>query len=365
MAPRSEARDIPRLDLLDGWPLPDSQADWYGAPAAETTLLDAYRGGRMHHAWLVGGPKGIGKATLAYRFARFAFAHPDPRSEAVAAATSLNIDPDEPAFRRVAGRGHPNLLTLERPYREDRKRFLTELSVDQIRRTVAFFGSTSGESGWRIAIVDPADEMNVSAANALLKVLEEPPSRSLFFVICHSPGRLLPTIRSRCRRIDLAPLSTQAIVQAIQANEGGDFSDNDIALAAALSEGSLRRAILLLQDGGLAVYRRFAEFAARLPNADIGGMHALADSVSKRGADDAYDGFLDVVRGWLGRRVRGDGEPAGGPAPSAASAGLPLARWAEVWEKVNETAAEAEALNLDRKQVVLSILMSFAQATRM
>ncbi len=360
-----DTSEIPRLDALDGWPMPDSQPAWFGDAAAETALLDAYRGGRMHHAWLVGGPKGIGKATLAYRFARFAFAHPDPRADAVAAATSLAVAPDDPAFRRVAGRGHPNLLTLERPYKEDRKRFLTELSVDEIRRTVSFFGSTSGEAGWRIAIVDPADEMNASAANALLKVLEEPPAKSLFFVISHSPGRLLPTIRSRCRRIDLAPLSADAIAAAIRATEPGDFSDGDVALAAALSEGSLRRAILLLQDGGIAGYRRFSSFAATLPHADIAAMHGLADSVSKRGADDTYDGFLDVVRGWLGRRVRGEGEPAGEAAPSGAAAAVPLARWAEVWEKVNETSAEAEALNLDRKQVVLSILMSFANATRM
>ena len=152
----SDLQDVPRIDRLDGWPLPDSQPAWFGDPAAETALLDAYRGGRMHHAWLVGGPKGIGKATLAYRFARFVLAHRDPQAPAVAAAGGLAIGPDDPVFRRVAGQGHANLLALERPYREDRKRFLTELSVDQIRRTVSFFGSTSGEEGWRIAIVDPA-----------------------------------------------------------------------------------------------------------------------------------------------------------------------------------------------------------------
>ncbi|MCB1487366.1 MAG: DNA polymerase III subunit delta' [Bauldia sp.] len=365
MAAAADPQDVPRIDRLDGWPLPDSQSEWFGDPAVETTLLDAYRGGRMHHAWLIGGPKGIGKATLAYRFARFVLAHPDPQSAEVAAATSLAIPPDAPVFRRVAGRGHPNLLALERPYREDRKRFLTDLNVDEVRRTVSFFGSTGGEQGWRIAVVDPADEMNASAANALLKVLEEPPRRSLFFVISHAPGRLLPTIRSRCRRIELSPLSDAAIAGAIRASRPGEFDDDDIALAASLSEGSLRRAILLLQEDGIAGYRQFAAFAATLPNADVGAMHALADAVSKRGADDAYDGFLDTVRGWLGRRVRGEGEPAGEPAPTGVATRLPLARWAEVWEKVTETSAEAEALNLDRKQVVLSILMSFAQATRM
>lgn len=362
---QAEATTAPRLDSLDGWPNPESQPVWLGGPAAEATLLDAYRGGRMHHAWLIGGPKGIGKATLAYRFARFAFAHPDPQSGEVAAATDLAVDEDDPAFHRVANRAHANLLALERPYREDRKRFLTELTVDQIRRTVGFFGSTSGERGWRIAIVDPADEMNASAANALLKALEEPPVQSLFFIICHAPGRLLPTIRSRCRRLDLAPLSTEVIARALRDNNAADFADADIALAAALADGSLRRAILLLHDGGIAAYRQFVRFAATLPAADIGAMHDLANSVVRRNADDAYDSFLDILRGWLDRRVRREGEPEGESGPSAALDAVPLARWSEVWEKVNDSAAQAEELNLDRKQVVLSVLMSLAHAARM
>ena len=129
------ADEIPRLDALDGWPPPEAQPRWYAGPAAETTLLDAYRGGRMHHAWLLGGPKGIGKATLAYRFARFAFAHPDPASAAVAAATDLSVSEDSPAFRRVVGRAHPNLLAMERPWDDKNKRYKTELAVDEIRRT--------------------------------------------------------------------------------------------------------------------------------------------------------------------------------------------------------------------------------------
>lgn len=359
------ADEILRLDAIEGWPPPEAQDRWYGGPAAETALLEAYRGGRMHHAWLLGGPKGIGKATLAYRFARFAFAHPDPSSADVAAATDLSVAENHHAFRRVAGRAHPNLLAMERPWDDKNKRYKTELAVDEIRRTVGFFGSTSGEGGWRIAIVDPADEMNPSAANALLKVLEEPPSRSLFFVISHTPGRLLPTIRSRCRRLDLAPLSVETIAGAIRDNGSIDADDADIALAAALAQGSLRRAILLLEEGGIDTYRAFARFAATVGDPDITAMHALADSVSGRTADDAYYGFLDTVRAWLGRRVRGEPEPVAEATPGQAVRAVPLARWAEVWEKVAQSSTEADDLNLDRKQVVLSILMSLARAARM
>lgn len=351
--------EVARLDSIDGWPAPEEQTEWLGDPAAEDVLRQAYRSGRMHHAWLIGGLKGIGKATLAYRFARFASAHPDPAT--IGEGRGLDVAPDNPAFRRVANRSHPNLLILERPYREDRKRFLSELSVDEIRRTVGFFGSTSSDGGWRIAIVDCADDMNPNAANALLKVLEEPPRRSLFLIVAHAPGRLLPTIRSRCRRLDLSPLPAEAIVKALQ-NRSGGSDPADIALAAELAEGSLRRAILLIAEGGIDVYRDFVRLTAGFPAVDVPAMHAFADAVSGRGDDDAYYGFVELLRGWLDRRVRGVPEP-GQTGPVLAA--VPLARWAEVWEKLGQSTLEADDLNLDRKQVILSILMTLARTVRM
>jgi DNA polymerase-3 subunit delta' len=359
----AEKDQIPRLDSLDGWPPPEAQPDWHGDRRAERVLLDSWRSGRMHHAWLIGGRKGIGKATLAYRFARFVLAHPDPFADGPFPA-DLSLPADHPAFRKVAARAHPNLLVMERPWDDRNKRYKTDLAVDEVRRTVSFFGTTSGEGGWRIAIVDPADDMNPSAANALLKVLEEPPARSLFLIVSHAPGRLLPTIRSRCRRLDLPALDAATIESVLRANDPGSAGD-DVALAAALAEGSLRRAILLLQEDGIATYRDFARLAAGAPELDVGEMHALADRVSGRGANDAYEGFLDTIRAWLGRRVRGEPEPAAEAAPPARLTSVPLARWAEVWEKIAASATEAEDLNLDRKQVVLSILMTFARATRM
>ena len=353
----AEGEALARLDRLEGWPAPEERAEWF----------DAYRGGRMHHAWLIGGPKGIGKATLAYRFARFALAHPDPTAPAARAAIDLAVAPGAPAFRKVAARAHPNLLVLERPLADDGKRYKSELTVGEIRRTVSFFGSTGGEPGWRIAIVDPADDMNANAANALLKVLEEPPARALFLIVSHAPGRLLPTIRSRCRRLELSPLSEDAIARAIRSGlrDPAGLGDGDLTLAARLAEGSLRRAILLVEADGIALYRDMARLLATAPDIDVAAMHAFAAQVSERGADDAYDGFLDLFRDWLGRRVRGEAEPDGGEAASARFSAVPLARWAEVWEKLNRSAAEAEGLNLDRKQVVLSTFMTLARALRM
>jgi DNA polymerase-3 subunit delta' len=316
----------------------------------------------MHHAWLLGGPKGIGKATLAYRFARFVLAHPDPATAAVREAQDLSVAEDAPAFRKVANRSHPNLLVLERPYDEQNKRFRTELTVPEIRKTVTFFGSTSGETGWRIAIVDPADDMNQSSANALLKALEEPPARALFLIVSHAPGRLLPTIRSRCRRLDVAPLAAAAIATALASH--GD-PDHEAALVSGLAEGSLRRAITLIDGDGIETYRSLTALLATLPDLNMDAAHAFADRVSGRGNDDAWAGFSDMLSAWLNRRVRGEKEPDSEAEPGATVLGTPLESWAEVWETLRRSVEQTDELNLDRKRTVLSILMSLARATRM
>jgi DNA polymerase-3 subunit delta' len=361
----ADTEAVPRFDAIDGWPLPEERGDWFGDRQAETALLDAYRSGRMHHAWLIGGQRGIGKATLAVRFARFVLANPDPRSPAVVRADDLSVPADSRAFRLVARRVHAGLLVLDRPYDDKTGRYRTELTVGEIRRTVSFFGATAGEGGWRIAIVDPADDMNASAANALLKVLEEPPARSLFLIVTHAPGRLMPTIRSRCRRLDLQPLSDAAIGAAIRANRP-DEEPADLAVATRLAEGSLRRAILLVEGGGIELYRNLSRVLDGLPAVDVGAMHGLAEQAAERGNDgQAFDTFIELLRDWLARRVRREGEPGEGGGVPLGTAGVPLERWAEVWEKVNQSSALAEALNLDRKQAALSILMTLARATRM
>ncbi|MCW5696577.1 MAG: DNA polymerase III subunit delta' [Bauldia sp.] len=351
--------EIPPIDALPGWPMPEEQGEWYGLREVETLLRDACAGGRLHHAWLIGGLKGVGKATLAFRLARFILARPDP---ATAAGEGLHVAPDERVFRQIAAGAHPNLLALRRPWDEKTKRYRTALTVDEVRRIQHFFGSTPGEGAWRICIVDNADELNPNAANALLKMLEEPPRRSLFLLVSNTPGMLLPTLRSRCRKLDLPPLSADAIEAALAARE--DAPAGERRMAAELSGGSLRRAILMLQGEGVAIYQQFQQLAATLPEVDYEAVHALADAVSGRGNEDAFSGFIDGVQDWLSRRVRREAEP-GGVTPSPAVTGAPLASWADVWDKVALSTRDAEELNLDRKQVVLQIFMTLADATRM
>jgi DNA polymerase III subunit delta' len=324
----------------------------YGQHAAELEVLEAYRSGRMPHAWLIGGRPGIGKATLAYRAARFVLAHPDPSDPRVRTATSLDLDPGVGAFQRVAAQSHPDLLALERT-EGDNGKLRTVVTVDQVRRTVSFFGSTAGEGGWRVCIVDSADELqNPGGANALLKVLEEPPARALFFLVSHAPGRLLPTLRSRCRMLPLRPLDRAEVARAAAALAGRSASDPVVLEAAAAADGSVGRALSLLDSGALTLRSRIEELLRQLPRIDFPALHALGESMG--GADASpLATFSETVRDWLSAQL----SPANGDLAR-------LARVAEVWEKVGRATRDAELYNLERKPLVFSVFGWLAEAAR-
>jgi DNA polymerase-3 subunit delta' len=322
-----------------------------GHAAAEQALLDEYRSGRIAHAWLIGGPAGIGKATLAYRMARFVLAHPDPLAPAVQKATSLAVPPDGLVARRIAGRAHPDLLVLEREP-DDKGKMRTVITVDQVRRTVAFFGSTAGEGGWRVCIVDPADELQYpQGSNALLKVLEEPPSRSLFLVVSHAPGRLLPTIRSRCRRLTLRPLDDADVVGAAAAALGEAADEGVLRQAASAADGSVARAIALSGGPQLALRDKVIDLLDRLPATDPRALHALGDSL-ERGNDDLFEIFIETARNWLSGRLAHGAEPAR------------LDRIAAAWERLNRAATDTETYNLERKPLVFNVFSLLAEAAR-
>jgi len=330
-------------------PHPRATTVLFGHAEAEQTLLADYRGGRVAQAWLIGGPPGIGKATLAYRMARFALAHPNPAAPEVARATSLAVPPDSPAARRIAGRSHPDLLVLERSV-NDNGQLRTVITVDEVRRTVGFFGSTAGEGGWRVCIVDAADELkNPEGSNALLKVLEEPPPRSLFLVVSHAPGRLLPTIRSRCRRLALRPLGEEDIVSAAMAALGGEADEAALRAAAAAADGSVARAIALCGGPQLALRDKVVALLDRLPATDPRALHALGESLD-RGEDDLFDVFIETARNWLSARLDRSSDPAR------------LARVADAWDQLNRAARETETYNLERKPLVFNIFGLLAEA---
>ena len=366
MATRKIPTEIPEADAIKGLALPRAQTALIGQDHAERTLLEAYRSGRIHHAWLMTGAKGIGKATLAYRLARFILAHPDPTSDHVANARDLSVDPQGAVAHMVAAASHPDLLVISRRFDPERNRMAAGISAAEARRSTSFFGSTAAGGGWRIAIVDAVDEMNAVAANAILKILEEPPRRGLFLLVSHQPGRLLPTIRSRCRHIGLkalAPGDIRAALHALGTARGHD--DDELELAGRLADGSLRRAILLLDAGGIALYRDFRDLIGNLPLLDVEALHEFANRVTAARNPDAYDVFIDLMRGWLHRRIRQEEEPEmAGLRPTPMLHQVALVSWAEVWEKIARSTGHAESLNLDRKQVVLSSFRALAEAAR-
>jgi len=333
-------------------PHPRQTSALFGHAAAEAALLDAYRAGRMAHAWLIGGAPGIGKATLAYRMARFVLAHPDPAAPAVGQAATLAVDPQHLVARRIAAQAQGDLLVLERVVNEDTGKLYTVIRVDDVRRTVTFFGSTAGAGGWRVCIVDTADELQYpQASNALLKVLEEPPPRALFLLVSHAPGRLLPTIRSRCRRLDLRPLATADVARAAAAAVGREPDDADVAAAAMAAEGSVARALALLDADAMAMRRSVAALLDSLPRPDPRALHALGEALG-RADRRTFETFVDMVNGWLSERVRQGRDPGR------------LARVAETWDTFNRDARDADTYNLDKKPLVFIAFGLLADAAR-
>src|SRR5262245_35357934 len=284
--------------------------------------------------------------------ARFVLAHPDPQAPRVAAATSLEVDPDHPVARRVAAQAHGDLLVLERTINEKTGKLRQDIQVDDVRRSVTFFGSTAGEGGWRVAIVDAVDELNREGANALLKVLEEPPRRALLLLVSHSAARVLPTIRSRCRLLALRPLPADEAARAAAAAIGRSPADADIGAAAAASEGSVRRALALLDGDALDLRSRIIALLERLPALDPRALHALGDRIY--GTDAAtLATFVDTVNAWLSGRLAG-----GADDPAR------LDRLAAAWEKVNSAARDVEEFNLERKPLVFNVFGWLAEAAR-
>src|SRR6267378_1990983 len=277
----------------------------FGHREAEQALLNAYRSGRIPHAWLIGGAQGVGKATLAYRMARFVLAHRNPLASDVQRAETLWVDPSDPVARHVAAGTHGGLLTLERTL-NDKGVMRTVITVDETRETISFFGSTAAVEGWRVCIVDTVDELNANAANALLKVLEEPPRQSLFLLVSHAPARVLPTIQSRCRKLLLRPLAVDDVVRAAAQAANIAIDDPALSEAAEVSEGSVARALTLLGGDALKLHQRTAALLATLPRVDPRELHALGDALG--GSDRvALAAFIDSVDRWVGERLRADG----------------------------------------------------------
>ncbi len=321
----------------------------------EQALLDAYRTERLPHAIILGGPAGIGKATLAWRLTRFVLANPSPTSESVREARDLSVSPTSRVAAQVASLSHPDVSLLRRAVNEKTKRFYTEIRADDVRRAIGLFQRAPGAGGYRVCIVDSAEDLNRSSANALLKLIEEPPPRSLFLLIAHKPGLVLPTIRSRSRLLRMAPLADTEIGDIIE-TLGAPWSTQpaaDKAAAARQGQGSVHGALRLLGHRGIELDAMVGRLLARLPVLEWREVHKLAEVVAGRDGEAAYETVMTTIYDWLARAVRTE--------PMAARR---LAPYAEVWEKVAANARETDALNLDKRPLILTIFSDLAAAVR-
>ncbi len=346
-------------DRTDDTPHPRQTSQLFGHAEVERQLLEAYRGERLPHAIILGGSPGIGKATLAWRLARFILANPDPAAADVREARDLSVSPQSPVAGQVASLSHPDVSLLRREVNEKTHRFYTEIRADDVRRTIQLFQRASSAGGYRICLVDSAEDLNRSSANALLKLIEEPPPKSLFLLVAHRPGLLLPTIRSRARLMRLlppTPADTVAILRAL----GSPWSDHpsaELAQAAAQAGGSVHDALHLLGNSGVerdALVRRLLD---RLPAVDWRDVHRLADQVGGRDGEVAFANAMTALYDWLARSV--EVRAGMGQAPHRL---VPLA---EAWDKVAAAARETEALNLDKRPLILGIFADLAEAVRL
>ncbi len=357
----------PEADRAPGAPHPRETAVLHGQGAAEAAFLAAFAAGRLHHAWLLTGPRGVGKATLAWRIARFLLATPENGGgtslfgDPAPPPATLDVDPAHPVARRIRALAEPRLFLLRRPWDEDRKRHAAAIPVDAVRKMQGFLRLSAADGGRRAVIVDAAEEMTAEGANAILKQLEEPPRGVTFLLVSHQPARLLPTVRSRCRRLTLAPLAPADLAAALAA-AGAPAADP--AALAALSGGSAGEALRLIEGEGPALYARLVRFFAGSPRADRTEAIALAEAAA-RGAE-AFDLTLYLAERFLARTARtgagGAPLPEAAPGEAAVMARLaPDARAAQGWAGLAQTLAAraraGRAVNLDPAALVLDMLL--------
>jgi DNA polymerase-3 subunit delta' len=367
-----ESADIPGAAAA---PAPRANPELLGHEAAEGALRRLFEAGRLPHALLLSGPRGIGKATLAFRLARFVLATGGLEGDAGGLfaeppEAGLLIAPDSGTFRRVASGGHADLLTVERAYDPRRRRLRGEIIVENTREIGAFLRLTPAEGGWRVVVVDGADEMNRNAANALLKILEEPPRRALLLLVAHNPGRLLPTIRSRCRRFPLAPLAPE-IVRRLLVRHRPDLPEGQAEALTVLSGGSIGRALDLASAGGVELYESVLALLARDGGLDTVALQAFADRLVRGEAEDAYRAVEELMAQLLAR-VAGAAARLNTGASSARESAVvrqlgeraPAARWAELRDEICQSFVRTDALNLDRKQTILGAFFAIAGAAR-
>lgn len=346
-------------------PPPRDNPELFGHDAIEKSLIDLYNKGTLPHALIFAGPMGIGKATMAFRFARFLLKHGSADTDqgglfgdAPPAPENMAIPVDDPVFRKVASGGHPDLRYMERPVNDKTGEKKTVLDVDTIRTIPPFLRMKSSDGGWRIVIVDEADLMNKNAQNAILKILEEPPPQSMLILICDRLGAMIPTIRSRCRTIHFSPLNENAMSVLIK-RAAPNATSGETALLALLSDGSMGRALTLHEEGGANTLGIILGFLENWPTWDWAKIHPMAENLG-RGDEKAYAGFASIMEWVCAEILRAMAMPGrklpeilNVDAVRALQNHYSLEEWTEICEKLREHFITINISNLDKRQGVI------------
>jgi DNA polymerase III subunit delta' len=359
MAPRPP-ESCPESDRFKDTPHPRESYQLFGHRKAERAFLLSYVSGRLPQACIISGPPGIGKATLAWRLARFLLANPDPAAVSGAASADLYVPPGHPVARQIATMAHPDLVVLRREWNLETKKLSTQIQVDGVRDAIHMFQRAAGQGGYRICILDCADDLNASSANALLKLVEEPPPRSIFLIVAHRLGRIAATLRSRCRTVALRPLGAVDIGNVLatlgRPRSNADQRQWDAAIARA--RGSIHVALRLIDGDAMALDRDISLLLESLPAIDWNKIHTLAERVAARNSSKDYESLLAAIDDWLDARV------LYGAGAFGEDCVQQLAPYVVVWEKLAEAVQEAETFNLDRRPLVLSLFAGLAAAAR-
>jgi DNA polymerase-3 subunit delta' len=321
----------------------------FGHAAEEAVLAEAALSGKLHHAWLITGPAGVGKATLAFRFARWLLAGL-PVSRGL---PPLAVPEGHPVFRRMAASAHADLRVLRRTVNGKTGKLRDEIGVDEVRAAGGFLKLTPAEGGWRVLIIDRADELNTSAANALLKLLEEPPPRAVILLVCNAAGRLPATVRSRCRRLPVGPLAPEAMAQAL-ARFLPEVTQAERARLAALADGSPGRALLLAEGEGLRIAGLVDEALAALPQLDPRRAYAIADALGR--GENAFATFMTLLRGAIATAVRASARGEADGEQTRIATLRESAAWSAVWGQLGAIERETTGLHLDARQAVANAL---------
>jgi len=339
------SKDEEELDPRETPAHPRFRENLIGHDQVEKKLLEAYSSGRFHHAWMLCGPAGIGKATLAYRLARFILSNPDFQSLQGQAVGSLAVSSESLVVQRIAARAHSDLFILQRELNPKTEKLRPAISVDDARRLTRFFTKTAGEGGWRICIIDAGDDLNIAAANAILKSLEEPPKKCLFIIVANAPGRLLATIRSRCLRLDMTPLDDSQVKAVVSQGllEPG-LGEEEVSGLIELGAGSPGKVLQLATSQGARQFIRFKTMIGGPQGFTMASQITVAEEFQKRGFEIEFNIFGDLLSSWIGLQANAAGEQSKTQRANA---------FATCHSEFSNSLKQTNALNLDRRQTLM------------